>query len=352
MSRRWAVESLVLLSGCLLAGVNSAIGQTGTPEVTLSEGILALGVEDGDPSQVFGDITGVITLRDGRILLLDGKAGLLSLFSPRGALLDAAGRIGDGPGEFRSPKLVAVRQDSVLLLDTMLRRMSVFALGAGGLTFARTFGITGWSADACVIGERLYLLSYLDGKILHEYALDGTLLRSFGRPLGLDLPITRGGTIRGRLVCEADQGMIYVLSRQFGTVAAYSARDGTNRWSMVPAGFVPAQMTPYDDGNGMRFAPGKGGITDNLVSGVIVAPDVLLVQASRAEYRDKGTPRLGAVRSTRTFLVHALTGKALAEAWSGLPLIVEAGNGQAWTADTTDFPRIVRRRVHVSVRDH
>ncbi len=248
MNRRWFVEVLAVLSVCSLAGVNSAMGQTGAPEVTLSEGILALGVEDGEPSQVFGDIAGVITLRDRRILLLDGKAGLLSLFSPEGALLDAEGRIGDGPGEFRNPKLVAVRRDSVLVLDTMLRRISVFALGSGGLTFARTFGIAGWPADACLMGERLFLLAYSDGTILHEYSLDGTLLRSFGGPVGLDLPITRGGTIRGRLVCDGDQGMMYVLSRQFGTVAAYSALDGTNRWSVVPTGFVPAEMTPYDNG--------------------------------------------------------------------------------------------------------
>ncbi len=101
----------------------------------------------------------------------------------------------------------------------------------------------------------------------------------------------------------------------------------------------------------MRFGPGKGGITDNLVSAVVVTPNMLLVQASRVRYRDSGSPGLGVLRSTRTFLIDASTGKVLAEARSELPLIVEVGNGHAWTADTTDFPRIVRRRLHVSSQD-
>lgn len=352
MSRRRLLGFLVVVSVSPLVGADVVIGQAGAPGITLSEEILALGVEDGEPSQIFGDITGVITLRDGNILLLDGKAGVLSLFSPEGTLIDAAGRIGDGPGEFRNPKLVGVRHDSILVLDAMLRRISVFATASRGLSFVRTFGVSGWSADACLMGERLFLLAYSEGIILHEYSLDGTLLRSFGGPLGLDLPITRGGTIRGRLVCDVNRPMLYALSRQFGTVAAYSVSDGTHRWSVVPAGFVPAEMTPYDNGNGMRFGPGKGGITDNLVSGIVVTPNVILFQASRTQYRDSGSPGLGVLRSTRTFLIDASTGKALAEARSELPLILEAGNGHAWTVDTTDFPRIVRRRLQVSSQDH
>jgi len=333
-------------------GVRCVTGQTVATGVTLSDGLLALGVEGGKPSQVFGEITGVITLPNKSVLVLDAKLGRLSLFSPQGTLLDAVGRSGEGPGEFVDPRLAAVWQDSAFVLDNMLRRVSVFALGRGAITFERSFGIAGWAADACLIGKRLFLLSYADGRVLHEYSLGGTLLRSFGEPIGLDLPITRGGTIRGRLLCEAETGMIVALARQFGTVAAYSAQDGRKLWATVPGGFTPAQMTPYDGGEGLRIRPGKGGIIDYMVAGVFVAPNLILTQARRVKYTDKSNPSLDVVRSTRTFLLHALTGKELTEARSGLPLIVEAGNGHAWTADTTDFPRVVRRRLQVPPQDH
>jgi len=64
--------------------------------------VAEVGVRSGGPDQEFGRISGAALLADGHILIADGQARELRMFSFSGDLVWKSGRRGDGPGEFRT----------------------------------------------------------------------------------------------------------------------------------------------------------------------------------------------------------------------------------------------------------
>lgn len=81
----------------------------------------------GGEDQQFVEISDAAILRDGRLLVADGRTGLVRMFGPLGDLLGQVGSSGEGPGEFRSPaSLNVVRGDSIWIWDRALWRMSLF----------------------------------------------------------------------------------------------------------------------------------------------------------------------------------------------------------------------------------
>src|SRR5690606_37595101 len=75
----------------------------------------------------FGSIRGIEVDPTGRILVVDGQARQLRIFSPAGEHVQTIGRSGDGPGEFRSPDHVRVARDGRLVVRDQPARFSVFS---------------------------------------------------------------------------------------------------------------------------------------------------------------------------------------------------------------------------------
>ena len=74
------------------------------------------------------EISAATILRDGRVMVTDGRTGLVRLYGPAGDFRGQLGSRGEGPGEFRSPSsLLLVRGDSIWIWDRTLWRMSVFS---------------------------------------------------------------------------------------------------------------------------------------------------------------------------------------------------------------------------------
>ena len=82
----------------------------GTPSVVI-------GRVSGDERYLFGDVTGAVVLRDGRVAVVDGQAALIRTYSPEGEHIEDWGGSGEGPGEFSgSPrKIFPYRGDSILV---------------------------------------------------------------------------------------------------------------------------------------------------------------------------------------------------------------------------------------------
>lgn len=84
----------------------------------------------------FAGVPGAVRLSDGRIVVGDAGSSEIRVYDPQGRFLTAAGRSGDGPGEFRQiDKLVRGSGDSVLVFDAGSGRLSL--LDPGG-TFMRS----------------------------------------------------------------------------------------------------------------------------------------------------------------------------------------------------------------------
>ena len=61
--------------------------------------VLRIGVADGDPAYMFGSLTGLVILSDGRIVTGDAMNHIVRFFSPEGVFLSTLGQEGAGPGE-------------------------------------------------------------------------------------------------------------------------------------------------------------------------------------------------------------------------------------------------------------
>ena len=101
------------------------------------EPIADVGAGDDAREQLFG-VVGAIRLDDGRIVIANGGTNELRFYDSAGRFIRAAGREGEGPGEFRSiGNLFRYGRDSLLVTDPRLRRLSVFdADGRFGRSFA------------------------------------------------------------------------------------------------------------------------------------------------------------------------------------------------------------------------
>lgn len=76
----------------------------------------------------FAGPTDVAVRDDGRIYVADARAAHVKVLAPDGTLQDSIGRQGQGPGEFRHLRQLALaRGDSLYVLDDRAVRVSVFA---------------------------------------------------------------------------------------------------------------------------------------------------------------------------------------------------------------------------------
>lgn len=93
----------------------------GQPSVLIGGGIT-------DTSAIVGPIAGAMRLPDGRILVADAGATRLRWFADDGTMLQSVGRQGEGPGEFRTISALLHVGDSIAVLDSRLRRLSLLDL--------------------------------------------------------------------------------------------------------------------------------------------------------------------------------------------------------------------------------
>lgn len=127
-SHRLAVSMWILV--LLLLGCGSD-GPAAESDWTIEEGALSLErdllVSEGE-SFYFGTILDVAPAADGRIYVADADAGHVKVLTSDGSLADTLGRKGEGPGEFqRLSQVTLARGDSLYVLDSRRRRVSVFA---------------------------------------------------------------------------------------------------------------------------------------------------------------------------------------------------------------------------------
>jgi hypothetical protein len=105
----------------------------GTPLWEETEGwnlseTLRIGVADGEPEYMFGKISDLGMLSDGRIVVADGIAQHLRYFRPDGGWEKTVGQAGSGPGEFGNLGLTILvgPADTMLVLDVRNQRANRF----------------------------------------------------------------------------------------------------------------------------------------------------------------------------------------------------------------------------------
>jgi hypothetical protein len=93
---------------------------------------------DGPEEQQLSEVGGATRLPDGRLVIVDGGSRQVRVYGPDGSFLARHGREGDGPGEFRSPRLAGRLGDTLVIYDGDQRRVTLLHPDGG---FERSFSV-------------------------------------------------------------------------------------------------------------------------------------------------------------------------------------------------------------------
>ncbi len=105
-------------------------------EVVEAQVDLKLGVMDGDPNFIFGNIRGIEAASDGTIYVLDYQAVEVRAYSPDGQYLETIVRSGEGPGEIREANGIFLQGDSLLWINDH-GKMAIIGVTPQGEEIAR-----------------------------------------------------------------------------------------------------------------------------------------------------------------------------------------------------------------------
>lgn len=259
---------------------NAPPGETDPTWTVVDSPLVDIGGGSGAGPTEFDAIATVLRLRDGRLAVANRGSSEIRLFDAQGAHLRSVGRAGSGPGEFRSLVGMWVGPgDSVLAVDILLRRLSVFDPSG---TFVRSFGLggeagfavptegvmqfsipQGWLEDGSILGlSQGFRLndprsgSYRDSLTAIRYGPDGTARDTLGHFPGQEMEqttITFGGQSMslpsavplGRSTVLAVTGnRIYVARNDAWEVEVRAAGGGLERLIRLDA--PPVAVTAED----------------------------------------------------------------------------------------------------------
>ncbi len=119
----------VLFAFVYLGFVSSPVfADSSAPRVDL-EKLWKIGGLSESPDELFGVIVDLAVDDNGFVYLLDLQLAEVKVFSPSGEYVRTIARMGDGPGEFRSPRKLFITDDNKLcVMQPSPARMSVFEL--------------------------------------------------------------------------------------------------------------------------------------------------------------------------------------------------------------------------------
>lgn len=231
------------------------------PVAPVAASHLVLGVADQPEEQVFGDVSDVAILADGRLAILDALSHDLRIFSPDGDLLQRLGGEGSGPGELRRPRAMVVTPNGDIIVSDMQRRLTRFAGNEDGYSFAEAIPLELSIRDLCYLGDELmvHAVSLADSFVVRRVGPGGQVEQSFGTLYASPNVLVNMMMAEGRIACDEEAGFIYYApDGLMGEVRAYRA-DGTVAWRAVARDFVTNQMVDTPDG-GYSVAPSPTGV--------------------------------------------------------------------------------------------
>lgn len=121
---------------------------------------LSIGVVDGDEEYMFGDIADMTLGNDGSIFVLDRRVPIVRQYDASGKFVRNVGRSGSGPGEYRSVSGIGTLKDGRLVLwDTGNWRVNVYS-PAG--QFITQWATPSGSANATATYSRALLVDNRD----------------------------------------------------------------------------------------------------------------------------------------------------------------------------------------------
>jgi hypothetical protein len=163
------------------AGVSVAVSTEALWEATPSEAwhigpepMLDLARAGNGPEYEFFRVKDATRSADGRIVVANSGSSEIRVYSPDGVSLGAAGRDGDGPGEYRQIRSVDLIGGDSLIVYSWPTRVTVLA---PSLAFARSFDLTDYASGIYPLEPGLLLAAMMFPSV-DEYEGPGGVIRA------------------------------------------------------------------------------------------------------------------------------------------------------------------------------
>ena len=293
-----------------------------------------IGVLRGNAMHLFGRIADVAADARGNVFVLDDRFNELRAFDSTGRFLARTGRSGQRAGEFTVPSAITVLPTGrVAVIDEANQRLSLYQLLPDSLELITSLRVPRGGSAVCALGSDFVVHSFVDGKVLRRFTIQGRLVESFGRPLTRSpLPAAQHSEASGPIVCVPDSNIVVYTSRFSPTLAAIHA-DGRVVWESTLRNFTEPTLTPA--GGRMRFSIPAAGHYHRVRSVFLVAPTIVAVQLARMgpSPRATGDELVG----VETRYLSLDTGAELG-AQDDLPLLSVMVGSRAYGARPDSFP--------------
>ena len=163
----------------------------------------------------------IVVAEDETIFAVDRKAATIYVYSADGALVDSIGRPGNGPGELRSPRSLAVN-DSLVVTGNAGGAFTLFRRDGRTRNSFVAQSLRHQSSKILFVGGKLMIGGFQDegpnprGDMIHLFDVEGNRQASLFPLSGLEVEAT-GPRIVGVSMCDAGSG-------SFGAVQASEYR--------------------------------------------------------------------------------------------------------------------------------
>lgn len=215
--------------------------------MTEYEEITTIGLNEGNPHEMFGNIVDVATNYEGTLFVLDSEYNQVRVFDYNGSYISAFGGPGEGPGEFRYPwKVLLANKGRTVAVPSINPFVHVFERqDAATFQLRSSFAHDAQLGESgCAMNGYLYLLGFsneLEG-VIHKYTLDGERVASFGSPYKSSSPIAiQVLSDRGHLACSEQHAMIAHIRTYVPVLTGYK-ETGEVTWQVLFPDFKPRKV--------------------------------------------------------------------------------------------------------------
>ncbi len=298
---------------------------------------VAIGVNEGAHHEMFGSIADLAVDNNGSLFVLDSEYNEVRFFDYDGSLMGTFGAPGEGPGEFRNPRQLAVTDHGkTIFVIGGDRSIPVFERkDAATYTEKYTFKKGMRSSAGCAMNGHLYLLGYtpdIDG-VIHKFTPEGKRIASFGAPYkSRNAFVVASQSGRGLLACSEEHRIVGLIRENIPVFTGYT-EAGDVAWHVTFADFKSCSVveTIADDG-----APTMQYHTTEPGQSVF---EKVFTDSSGDLYVQYNTGVQSGRKPRHLFRIDALTGEG--QYLGNAPRVRDIDSGHIFTLPLSRFPQVV-----------
>ncbi len=316
--------------------VNGEYADTSAPAVNAllrARGVLRVGLLEGTPEYVMGELVGAATDEQQRTFVLDQSNATVRVFDRDGKSTLTFGKPGRGPGELTRPTALHLMRDRAYVADAF--GLHTFREDSGGFRYQESFSPEFTVESVCSMDTTLFLHGTRASPDSLIYPFDGSRMGvGFGRIYNSSSSIVAMHLGRSRLACSNTTVAIAPVS-VLGEVWGFD-RNGKPRWIVEIDGFRPISFGESPSGGSRTTIPETG--YDRLISLQYVG-GYFLAQVMYVSLDDyKGNQR--DYTSIFSFLIDEESGQSLSLGET-LPLLAAARDRRLIGISNHPYPQFI-----------